>query len=279
MQILMLLFTYVTLASSWNLLAGYAGQVSLGNAAFFGASGFTMLILLQMGVESVYSMLIGVAVAVLFALLMIPLFRLRGAYFAIGTLFFALALQHFYTYRQSYLYEPLILYVPLPKSFTSEVYYIAAFLLAYASVMTVYLISKSRLYYALRAIRDDEDIAEKIGINTFVCKIIVLLVVALFTGAAGAIYIHFVGRGYPPDLFSLEWSGYPLVMCVLGGVGSLIGPIIGALLFLLLSELLTGLVGALSLLLWSIILIAVIHFFPTGIYGILKRIWVRRGGL
>lgn len=274
--IIILLFTYITMASSWNILAGFAGQVCLGNGAFFGAGAFTMLIAIRLGYGTLFSMLIGIAMATGLALALIPLFRLRGAYFAIGTLFFAFAVQLAYIYRQAILFEELIITVPIGEALPVNYYYTLALLLALASVLTAIYISKSRFSYALNAIRDDEDVAEELGINPIKYKLMALLIAAFYMGCAGAIFIHFAGRGYPPNLFGLTWSINPVFITILGGIGTIFGPIVGAAIFVLLSEMFTGLLRELSLLVWAITLVALIHIAPQGVYGFIKQKIVER---
>jgi branched-chain amino acid transport system permease protein len=154
---------------------------------------------------------------------------------------------------------------------TEITYFTLAFTLAYLSILTLYIVSKSKWSYALRAIRCDEELAEEIGINAMKYKVAALLISGLFTVFAGIVYIHYLGYAEPSVAFHISWSINPVLITILGGIQTILGPIIGAFLFVTLSHILIGFFGETSLVIWAITVILMILFASEGIYGRIKR--------
>ncbi|WXG46540.1 MAG: branched-chain amino acid ABC transporter permease [Candidatus Atabeyarchaeum deiterrae] len=264
------LFIYANIfaifAASWDLLAGFAGQVSFGHAAFLGMSGYVTSAVVQYFDQSWQVALIaGALVTVVLALLVgVPSLRLHGPYFALGTLALALILNTLF--RMGSLGPWLggsggVSGVrPLSPDPIIEYFVNLAFMVGCVVVMIV--IVNSRVGTIFRAIRDDETSAEAAGINVTKYKLVALMISAFFAGIAGSLFaLHF--RGADPERFSTIMSFYPIVIVALGGLGTIFGSIGGAYFFVFLGEFLRD-AAALSMLIFAAVLIFVIRFASSG---------------
>ncbi|MBI3015487.1 MAG: branched-chain amino acid ABC transporter permease [Candidatus Tectomicrobia bacterium] len=273
-------FVWVILGSSWNLLGGYGGQVSFGHAAFFGVGAYTSsLLFVKAGISPWIGMVLG---GVAGALLSIPIgwicFRLRGPFFALSVLALSEALRLVALNWRS-LTEGAV-GILLPPVFLSKVpfYYIGLGIV----LITLWVISvatSSKLGFYLVAVREDQDAAEALGINTTGTKIKALIISAFFTGMAGSFYANYMGYIDPPIVFSIvDVSIAMILVAVLGGVGTLGGPVVGAFIVVIASEIMRSVFAAANLLIYGILIILVILFLPEGIVGSLqKRLRPSRG--
>ena len=207
-NLLFLLLFHSALAQSWNILGGYAGQVSIGHAAFFGAGAFVTRLLWVQGLPLPLALITAGLVAVILASAIgIPALRLRGPYFAMGTMALAEAL--YLTLRNlmpgvAFLPGKLIAaYSLLPR------YYLALILVAAISVCT-YLVMHSKLGLAIEAIRNDHDAAEASGVNVFKYKVLALTLSAFFMGLTGGAFAYYHASYYIAYPFSMGWSFEPL---------------------------------------------------------------------
>jgi branched-chain amino acid transport system permease protein len=256
----------VIFAASWDLLAGFAGQSSFGHAAFLGIGGYIGGAMVKYyGQPWWVSLFVAAVVAVIFALIIgIPCLRLRGPYFSLGTLAFALIL---YALFQSGTLKPWlggsegVSEVP-PLSSDPRIAYVIILVMMILSILAMLAISNSRVGTVFKAIRDDPTSAEASGINTTKYKLVALMVSAFFAGIAGSLYA-FQFRGVSPEIFNTEYSFYAIVMASLGGIATVFGSIGGAYFFWFLTEFLSGIVGF-SLLLFAIVLMIVLRFLPGG---------------
>jgi len=250
-------------AASWDLLAGFAGQVSFGHAAFFGISGYiTAAFVKFFGAPWFIALIIGAGYAVVFSLLIgIPCLRLRGPYLALGTLAFALILYNLFLAGTWLGGTEGISALPSIGNAFVVFYIIAAFMIG--SLIIMRAIVDSRLGTILKAIRDDEVGADATGINTTTYKLIAFMVSGLFAGIAGALFVLDT-TAVNPALYQPLYSFYAIIMASIGGIATIYGSIVGSFLFTLLSEFLRPLAAA-ALLIFATILILVIRFAEEGV--------------
>ena len=267
-NLMILIFLYITLASSWNILGGYTGQTSLGHAAFFGLGSLATRQLWIGGFPIVPSLLAGGLLAVSFALLIgAPAFRLKGVYFAIGTL----ALAQILNVTVGNLY-PTISALPveeLSAYHLSPRYYL--FLgLAIIVVGATYLLVNSSLGLGMMAVREEEDAAESLGISALRHKLLALGMSAFFTGLAGGGFAYYHVSYYLQFPFLPIWSLDMLTMVYIGGTGTILGPIIGAVFFVVMKEILVLNVGEYHLIVFGVLFVLVVLFLPGGIISVWK---------
>jgi len=262
-NLVILIFLYITLASSWNILGGYTGQISLGHAAFFGLGSLVTRLLWTGGSPLFWSLLAGSSVAVLFALLIgIPAFRLKGVYFSIGTLALAQILNitvgNVFPVISSLPVDMLATYQLLPR-------YFLFLAIAIITIASSYLLVNSRLGLGIMAVREEEDAAESLGVSAIRHKLLALTLSAFFTGLAGGAFAYYHVSYYYQFPFTPVWSFDALTMVFIGGVGTIIGPIIGAVFFVLLREYLALNLGEYHLIVFGVLFILVVLFLPGGL--------------
>ena len=250
-------------AASWDFLAGFAGQVSFGHAAFFGISGyFTAAFVEFFNFHWIVSLFIGGGYAVIFSLLIgIPCLRLKGPYLALGTLAFALILWNLFLTGTWLGGTEGISGLPSLGDIFVVFYVIAAFMVA--SLIIMRAIVDSRLGTILKSIRDDETCADASGINTTTYKLIAFMISGFFAGIAGGLFaLHLTAVN--PGAFQTLYSFYAIIMAAIGGMVTIYGSVIGAFLFTVLSEFLRPLAAA-SLLIFATILILIVRFAEEGV--------------
>jgi branched-chain amino acid transport system permease protein len=265
-----LVLLYMCLASSWNILGGYTGQTNLGHAAFFGTGALTTRFLWLGGLNLVPSLLAGGAVAIALALLIgVPAFRLRGVYFAIGTL--ALAQILFITVGNalaeisSLPAEWLATYKLAPR------YYVFLALALIISGVS-YWLSRSKLGLGMTAVREEEDAAESLGVNALLHKLAALAISAFFAGLTGGAFAYYHVGFYPMMPFGPEWTFDSMMMTYIGGVGTIAGPIFGSIFFVLLKELLALRLAEYHLIVFGVLFILVVLFLPGGLVGAWQKV-------
>lgn len=233
-----LVFLFTSIAQSWNLLGGYAGLVNLGYAAFFGLGALvTRHLWLTFEVAYPLALLAGTATATLFALIIgIPTLRFKGPYFVFGTFALAEILRIIVTnvfFKLSFLSGDTI------SNYSIVNRYFFSLVLAVVVITVVYLISKSRLGMAMKAIREDEVAAEATGINTFRPKLAAFTISALLASLCGGSFAFYHISYYHFYPFSPFWTFDAMFITYIGGVGTIMGPAVGAIFFVLLREQLT----------------------------------------
>ena len=270
-NVMLLMFLYMALAQMWNLLGGYAGLVSLGQQCFIGLGGYSLAMVSQV-YELPVPLAFGVAavVSVIFALVIsIPIFKMRNVYFTIGTWIVAECLALWFStwawtnYAQGY-------FITAAYSFTATHLYYISLAVGVASLLLVFIILRSRLGLRLMAIRDNEAAAEVRGVELYRTKLRVFLISSCMTGITGAaIYLQqaFIT---PTNAFGITWTVYMVFMVVIGGMGTIEGPIIGAIIFVLIRQWLFNFPGY-SMVILGAIAIAIILLAPKGIMGLLTR--------
>ena len=268
---------YFIFAMMWNLMAGYGGMVSIGQQAFFGIGGYVMLALGNFaGLNPFIAIPIGALVAVLVALPVSYIaFRLQGGYFAIGTWVisevFRLSISNIAAVGGGS-GTTLTALRGIEKATRESVTYWMALVCVVASVALVYLFLRSKRGLALLAIRDNEVAAESQGIPVRRMKLAVYAVAAFGAGLAGALY--FVGnlRISPDAAFSVNWTAFAIFMVVIGGLGRIEGPIVGAVLFWALNKFFSD-YGTWYLLGLGLLAILVTIFFKQGLWGYAQTRW------
>jgi len=284
-RMMILIFLYAMLGQAWNILGGFAGQVSLGQAAFFGVGAYTStMLLVRLGLTPWLGMIAGgLVAAALSQLIGYPSFRLKGHYFVIATIVLA-EIVHILFVNWRWVGGAVGITLPLlPESLINvqfhssniPYYYISLALLA--SVMGVtYLITKTRPGYYFRAIKDEPDAARSLGINITYYKMFAIALSAFFTGVGGAFYAQYVLYIDPDSVFSFMLSVLIMLIPVLGGIGTLWGPVLGAFILIPLSEFtrvyLSGSGGALDLVVYGALIMLVAIFEPRGIWALGERL-------
>lgn len=282
-HVLILVFLYAMMGLAWNIIGGYAGQVSLGDATYFGLGAYTTVILLRdLGLSPWVGMVVGALNAAVVAVLLgYPCFRVRGHYFAIATIALNEIVATIFT-NWEYVGGAVGIYVPiLPESFINlqfhrskvPYYYIALGLLLGAILVNVW-VGKSRLGYYFRAVRADQDAARALGIDITRYKLIAYALTAAITSVGGSFYAMYVLYIDPTSVFAFSISLLVVLVAVLGGVGTVAGPIIGAAILISLSEgtrvLLGGTGRALDVAIYGLLVMAISVLQPYGIVA-----WVR----
>jgi branched-chain amino acid transport system permease protein len=281
-----LLFAFIGVA--WNLMGGYAKQLSLGHAAYFGLGAYTSTILeIRFGISPWFGMLAGGVVAMLASLPIGALcFRLRGPYFAIATIATAQVLMLLFLKFRDFAWGaegttiPNFGDAPLMMQFDdkSSYYYVALALLALGLAIT-YRIEHSRMGYYLVAIGEDEDAAQAIGVNAPRVKRDIYMISAFLTALAGTFYVQYIYFIDPATAFSFNISVEAALVSIVGGIGTLWGPVVGTVLLETTSALLQSWLGSsaggVQLTVYSLILIAVILWRPSGLLGLLTDAYRR----
>lgn len=274
---------FAGLASAWNILGGFGGQFSLGHAVYFGIGAYSVALLqTRLDTSPWLGMAVGVAAAsVLASLLAWPIFRLRGPFFAIATLALtavALALANFLSFTGG----PQGVSIPFTESLFAERGPYLWIMLAYLAVVVAIAqaIARGRLGYSLFAVRDDEDAARASGISPLAVKTVALLISAALTAVGGALFTIYIGFVDPPSVFSIaEISVRIPLLALLGGLGRLSGPVIGALVFQMAADYLRGeysdVAPGAHLIILGVLLVLFALFFKGGIVGAATDLWRR----
>jgi branched-chain amino acid transport system permease protein len=245
-HIMITVFLYATLGSAWNILGGFTGQISIGQAAYFGLGAYTStLLFMRLGVSPWLGMLGGIVVAVVVGTVIGYItFRLGGRYFSMATLVIAEILRTVFT-NWNFVGGAVGLFVPLlPDSFVdfqfhaSKIpyyYIILAFLVI--TLVATHLVTRSRLGYYFKAIRNDPVAAQSLGINITKYKLIALAISLVFTAIGGTFYAQYVLFIDPPSMMRFQVSLMTALVAILGGMGDIWGPTVGALVLIPTSEL------------------------------------------
>jgi branched-chain amino acid transport system permease protein len=278
LQVLFRIYLFAALGLAWNLVGGYAGQLSLGHAAYFGAGAYGLALFTRVGVPvwAAFALLVGLAM--LFALLIGGVsFRLRGPYFALATIAFAEVLHAAAKNLPGVTGGDVGVQVPpLFHDHVNRSFYLCAVLLTAAATAATVMISRSRFGYYLMAIREDQDTALSVGVNTARTKLYALLLSAAITALAGALYGSLFLFIVPDQVLSIDISNEIAIVAMLGGAGTLAGPMVGAVVLESASEIFKSVFQEAHLLIYGLLLIVVVLFLPEGIVGGVENILLRR---
>jgi branched-chain amino acid transport system permease protein len=276
------IFMYVVLTVGWAIFSGPTGYLSLASAAFFGVGIYVAALLgrtFQIG-SSLPGLLavigIGAAGSFVLALLVGALtLRLRGVYFIIFTYGLSEFIRHFLLFWETNITGTRGRIVALVH--TETVYYIMLGIFV-ATVLTAYFISRSKLGLALRSIGENEEAAAHSGVNVTMVKVMTFGISAIFMGAAGAIMATKWTYIDPYVAFNPVINFFPVLMAIFGGLGQIYGPVIGAVIFTYLEEILTTKFPYYYMLIFGLVLIAAILYLPNGLVGLIPKLWKRRVG-
>ena len=263
-------FIYVALTQAWNLVAGFAGQVSLGNHAFFGLGAYVIAIGWSRGLigylDPLGMFMAGCAAALLGIIVGIPLLsKLRGDYFALGTLGLGEILRLITIQGRALTAGPTGIFLPSSAFTTIVPYYFIALFVALLAIGVTYYMLKSPIGLALVATRDDEAAAAAIGINILKFKVLAFAVGAFVAGLCGALQAYYIFHVEPQGFFSLRWTIYPVLMCILGGAGTISGPVVGAIFLTAVFEVAKYYLPEIHPIFSGLLIILVIIFMPNGL--------------
>lgn len=270
--VVLVLLLHAALAQAWNLVGGYAGQMSLGHAAFVGTGAYmTGVATLHTGLPlPVALVLSGLAAAGLALVSCVALLRLRGVYFSIATLAVALAAQAWMVS-----WEPAGgsrgLHLPIAELPAPTVLYALALGLVVATSLTAWWLERSAFGLRVMAVRDDEDAARALGVNGTRVKATVFALSGFYAGAIGGVVALNQISLMPDNLFGMSWTVGMVVMAIVGGLGTVPGPLIGAVVMYYLIERKLESNPDVAALLAGIVVIAVIRFAPEGLWGLARR--------
>lgn len=267
---LFLAFTYLALAQSWNLVAGYTGQISLGLHAFFGLGAYAVAIGWLQGLTGYFDplgfLLAGLAASILAVLIGVPLLsKLRGDYFALGTLGLGEIMRIIFVQGGALTGGSTGLMLSASEYISFVPYYYTALFIALFATAVTYFIVKSRIGLALVAVRDDETGAAANGINVLKYKVIAFALGAFIAGLCGGLQAYYLFHIHPQNFYGLNWTLYPILMCILGGTGTIIGPVIGALLLTGVFELAKIWLPEVHPIFSGAFIVAAVIFLPNGI--------------
>ena len=284
-DVLIRIFLFATLAQAWNILAGYCGQISLGHAIFFGTGAYTSGIFVAREIASPWiAMVVGALLAVALSQVVgAPVFRLRGHYFAIATIAVG-EIVHILAVNWDFIGAARGLYIPIkrPDSLVNfqfhqskaVYYYIVLGLLLLGLGVTRFL-ERSRLGYYFRAVREEQDAAASLGVPVARMKRVAFAISAALTAACGTFYAQYLLFIDPESVFPLSLSILICLVAVLGGVGTLWGPLVGAAVLIPLGEVtriyLGGTGKALDLVIYGALIMVVSVVQPAGLVGAIRR--------
>ena len=287
------------LGIGWNVIGGWAGQFDFGPQVFFGVGAYTAALLyVKLGVDAWLGLVAAVVVSALIcAVLTYPLTRLRGHYFAIATVAIWMIAQPIGATWQ-YIGGSQGLFIPV-KARDSAVsaalslqfsgptkalgYYYAALVLFAASLWLMAVVERSKLGFYFRAIRDDQEAAEGIGIDSRIYKVIARSITAAVFGAGGVLYAFWALSVFPEQVLELNWSTLPIMATVVGGIGRLWGPVLGAAILIPISQIMSTTLGSgplagrgIDLIVYGLIIIVIAAFRPTGLLSLPWASWFGR---
>ncbi|WP_251863576.1 branched-chain amino acid ABC transporter ATP-binding protein/permease [Achromobacter sp. Marseille-Q4962] len=278
-NLFVLLFVFSALSVAWNVVGGYAGQLSLGHAVFYGIGGYTATLLTQnFGISPWFGMIAGAAISAVVAIVIsYPTLRLRGPFFALATIAILEVVRLLVIHEESWTGGSSGISLPLNIGWTWIVfrekinYVIIAFALFVLVTWVSWYIRKSRMGHYLIAIREREDAALAVGIHTVRMKIAAAVVSAVLTSIVGAFHITYLTFVDPSSAFSLELSVQIAMFALIGGLGTVAGPIAGTFLVLPIAELARGWLSSVGNgmhgLIYGLILVIVVLTIPRGLAG------------
>jgi branched-chain amino acid transport system permease protein len=264
---------YVMMAASWNLLAGYTGQVSFGHAAFAGIGAYTSGILaVKAGIDPWIGVAVGTALAGIIGLCVgVLCLKMGGIYLSLTTLAFSQILHIIITNEYEITRGTMGLQVPgLTAEYSKITYFYIMLAAAVLILVVVYRMIQSDMGLNFRAVQNDEQAARSVGVNVVRVRLIAFTVSSAMAGFAGGLYGHYLLL-ITPEIPSLDLQFFVLAMTVIGGMGSYLGPIIGAFALNILSEYIRA-YGEYHLLVFGLIALAMARFAPAGIVGIWKQL-------
>lgn len=282
-NIIILTFFSAALSSAWNILGGYAGQFSVGHAAFFGIGAYTStLLFLSLKISPWIGMIAGGFLAAIFGVLIgWPCFRLKGPYFVLATIaineIMRLMASHFKGLTNGSVGLMIIMSQPSPENFLFSgkmAYAYVALLLMMITIFVSYKVERSKIGYYLVALREDQDAAASLGIFTARYKLYAMMISAFFTGIMGTFYAQYFFFIDPDIAFSVDLSVHMVLIAIIGGTGTLLGPLLGSIILTPLDGLLRLWIGSafsgLSFIIYGLVLIASVILLPQGLANLIR---------
>jgi branched-chain amino acid transport system permease protein len=253
-----------TLAQSWNIIGGFAGYVSFGNSVFFGLGTYgTAIAMTRLDLPFGAGLAIGAGCAMLCAAVIgIPVLRLKGPYFAIATLGLNGAMAAIFS-NLDFAGANIGLTLPLTRG--DAMFYEVALALLVACTLTVAWIASSRFGMGLIAIREDEDAAGTMGVNTTLYKVAALVLASLFTAIAGGIHAYWSTFVDPASAFDTTLNVRMVIMAVFGGPGTVFGPVVGSFILSAVYEILASWISTAAALLFGLVIVLAVVFMPKGL--------------
>ena len=276
-DILTMTFLLGALSLSWNILGGYGGQFSLGHAGFFGIGAYTStLLLIQYHVNPWIGMLLGgILAAAIGGVVFYPCFRLKGIFFCLATLAFQEVVKISAVHFRGLTGGAMGISLPFKAGLTNMMFQgkTGYMLISLSFMIIIALVTlameRSRFGYKLVALREDEDATETLGISTSRCKLLATMISAFFAGCLGTFYAHYSSLVDPHSVFDMMLSVEFVIFAILGGVGTVLGPILGAFALVPVDALMRGYLGqgqqGVSFFAYGMLLTGVVIFLPQGI--------------
>jgi branched-chain amino acid transport system permease protein len=283
-HLLIMIMMYATMSIGWNIIGGYTGQVSFGNAAFFGLGAYAAaLLLVNYGINPWLGMLAGCVLSVCLAVIVgYPCFRLQGHYFAIATIAVGEIMVVIFT-NWDFVGAAVGIYLPIKEESllnfefhtTKMPYYYISLVMMLVAIAVSYAIEKCRLGYYFRAIKDDPDGARSLGINIRKYKMIAFSISAILTSICGTFYAQYVLYIHPSSTMDLMMSIHLCIIVMIGGIGKLFGPVLGAFIFIPLMELTRVYLGSggqgIDMIIYGLLVIIIAIWRPQGLWALFAR--------
>ncbi len=279
-RVITTIFMYAVIAQGMNIMSGYMGYLPFGNAMFFGIGAYVTAIGMSKGLPFLVVVPLAAITATLFSILLgLPVLRLRGHYFAIATIGMSGAILSVVQNATEITGGAMGTTLPIIDKAPSVVYnyfYLAMFGLMIITTLSLYFIIKSRFGFGIRSIKANEDAANSMGINTTYHKVIAWAISAFFTSIAGALYAYWMSFIAPDEVFDVMIAVNTIVIMLIGGAGSILGPIIGAFIIELFAEVAWSAFLEYHLAVLGIIIIIIVFFVPKGVNGTIGDFVKRR---
>lgn len=277
MRYLMQIFLYITLGEAWNLLSGFAGLTSLGQQLYVGLAGYTVAVVTGLLRGSMSAAVLAAALVAVLAAVPVSflLFRMRGMYFAVATWVVAEAAEKLFL-NWTYVGQGSGMTVRLNPYPSVRTLYLLSLVVCVLTMLLIGALMRSKNGMGLMAMRDDPTAAASIGISITGMRLTACVLSALLSGLAGALFFLNKGTIYPESGFAVSWTVSAVFICIMGGTGTIGGPVAGAVIYVLLREYLAHYPGWSNIML-GVITLAVIFFLPDGIVGTIQSRFISDG--
>ncbi|MED1472415.1 branched-chain amino acid ABC transporter permease [Bacillus salipaludis] len=283
LNIFILILLYATIATAWNILGGYGGQLSLGHTIFFGIGAYTSsLLYLNAGISPWIGIIAAAVLSIGIGIFIgWPTFRLKGTYFSLATIAFAEVIRHLTLYFRDLTKGSMGINIRFEPGASNLIfreyssYYYIALVLFLIALAIVYYVDRTRIGYYLKAVRENEDSAATLGINVTKYKMIAMVLSAGLTGVAGVLYAQFMLFFEPESVFNLNFSIEIALIAIVGGMGTVYGPLLGAVIIIPLNEILRSSfpsLNGMNYFIYGIALMLIVSFMPNGLLPLLKKI-------
>ncbi len=271
MRYMFKIFLYITMGTMWNLMSGFTGMTSLGQQVFIGIAGYSVAVMTSTYKMSMWmGLLVGAVIGVVFALILsFVLFRMRGMYFAVATWLIAEAVRLWFN-SWPFVKQGAGMTVAVKQIPKVRELYIYALTLMIIALVVVFALLRTKTGLGLTAMRDDADASSSVGVNIFKSKLLCYLICSVFIALCGGLFALQKGSVLPSSSFGIDWTVAMVFIVILGGVGTMAGPILGGIIYVILSEFLAHFPGWSNIILGAIAILVII-FLPDGIIGTLQK--------